>query len=136
MRRLTAVLAAIALAAGGVMVTASPASAIPADCSLYARISADPGAMYGRAEAYCPNRESFDLKIIVRRMDGWQGNAPVASGYRELIEQGWWWVSATEPCSDVQTNKQYFAHAYLYDTRFVYPILVDEVKSPAIWGHC
>ncbi|WP_329084270.1 hypothetical protein [Streptosporangium sp. NBC_01469] len=127
---------ATAVAVAGVLVPASPASARPHDCSLSVRLSPDPGSMYARADVNCANTERYAVQIIIRREDGWQGNSNVAEAYAGRNRKGYDWLSTSEPCSDVQTNKKYHAHAYLYDTRAGYPIEVKDVKSSSITGHC
>lgn len=135
MRRSLSLVAALAAAMAACIAAPPPASARPADCALYANIFTNSNGLQGRAEVICPNREDYRVEVYLRRMDGWR-NTPVAFAGKDLIEQGWQILSAYEPCSDVQTDKQYFAHAYLYDGRFGPPIEIRDVKSNTVWGHC
>lgn len=123
------------LAGSGVLLAGSPAQARPKDCSLSVKISPDKGAMYARADVKCKKKEHFAIKIIIRRKD-FGTNAPVATSYKGYHKSGYTFRSTTEPCKDVSTKKKYFAHAYLYDTRFGYPIEVKDIKSNTIKGHC
>lgn len=123
------------LAVSGALVPASPAAARPADCSLHVRISPDPGSMYARAEVNCPQKEHYAISIVIRREDP-IGNRNVAENYKGRHQQGYDYLSTSEPCSDVQTNRKYHAHGYLYDTRFGPPIEVKDVKTRSVSGHC
>lgn len=129
--------ATAALALIGAVTPAAPAAAIPKDCSLSVRISADPGSMYARADLNCAKPETYWIDIIIYRHDGILGAVKVAEKeVKRTNHQGLDWLSTSEPCSDVQTNRQYSAKAYLYDARFEYPIEVKDVSSPKKQGHC
>ncbi|GAA5042528.1 hypothetical protein HNP84_002146 [Thermocatellispora tengchongensis] len=117
------------------LVPAAPAAARPADCSIVARISPDPGSMYARAEVNCPKKEHFSVTIRIRR-DDWHGNTVVATRYKGTHHQGFFSLSTSEPCSDVEPGKKYFAEAELNDTRFGPPIEIRTVKSRTVSGHC
>lgn len=134
--RLTAMsVVAMSLATVGALLPASPASARPHDCSLSVKISKDPGSMYARADVNCRNKEHFAISIVIRRED-FLRNANVAENYKGFHASGYTYLSTSEPCGDVQTNKKYHAHAYLYDTRFGPPVEVKDVKSASVSGHC
>lgn len=130
--------ATIAMVVAGVALLVSPASARPYDCELtVTQVQMDGNkGMMGRAEVYCARPETYTVRVYIRRKD-WYGNTPVAFGDRDRKNyQGRTYAYAYEPCSDLQTNKQYFTHAYLDDTRFGPPIEVKDIKSPRFAGHC
>lgn len=128
---------AATLAATGALFPTSPAAARPADCRLSVRISPDPGGLYSRAEVNCARSEHYTVRVIIRRKDFGVTWRPVADAERGYHQSGYGFVSASEPCSDVDPKKQYKAHAYLYDNRLPGPgVEVKDVQSNIVSGHC
>lgn len=91
--------------------------------------------MYARAEVNCSNKEHFAIDVDIYREDtGPDGQ--VAHAYKGYHASGYTYLSTSEPCSDVQTNKRYYAKATLFDTRFGPGIDVKETQSGTVSGHC
>lgn len=129
--------AATAIAAIGVVLPGSPASARPIDCSLTVVVErvTDYG-LQARAKVVCPSPEHFTVHVYLRREDR-LSNPVVDHGSGDSNGgRGPVYAYATEPCSDVQTNKTYHATAKIMDTTYHYPIEVKEAKSDSVRGNC
>ena len=92
--------------------------------------------MQGSAGVSCDRPEHYSVYVYLRREDRFS-NPPVAEGEAHSRGRaGFVYAAATEPCSDVQTNKTYHATARVMDTTYYYPIEVKTGKSVSYWGHC
>ncbi|MFI8194876.1 hypothetical protein ACIF8T_40355 [Streptomyces sp. NPDC085946] len=128
--------AILTLATSGVIMTASSAQARPIDCSLSITIERHTSELGARAWVNCPKPEHYTVNVYLYR-DEWYGNDLVAQGKRDSNGAGGALSAyAAEPCSDLQTNKKYYARAVLYDTTYSYPIEVKDTQSGSYWGHC
>ncbi|MEU8205896.1 hypothetical protein [Streptosporangium sp. NPDC049046] len=128
--------AIVAMAAAGVLLPVSPASARPIDCNLTVNLVKVSEGFNAAANVYCSKGEHYTAYVYIRREDTF-GNSVVASGKVDSNgKSGWFHARASEPCSDVQTNKKYHAHGYIYDTTYGYPIEVKDFKTSSVTGHC
>ncbi|WP_204045407.1 hypothetical protein [Acrocarpospora phusangensis] len=130
-------MAVVAAVVVGVVVPAAPALAIPKDCSLTVVLINAPSALNARGSVYCTRPETYWVETVIYRHDSLGRKVKVAEGETKYNgHQGWGYAHASEPCSDVQTNKNYSARAFLYDARLVYPIEVKDATSSTVRGHC
>jgi hypothetical protein len=121
----------------GTLVPASPASAIPADCSIRAYITTLGTGVLGVAEAQCRRNEGqrgIDVDIYRSGFLGW---TQVAHKYVKRNGAGIFRITTLEPCSDADTDRKYKARAALFDERFPGPpIEIRDVDSNTVQGHC
>ncbi|WP_283139407.1 hypothetical protein [Rhizohabitans arisaemae] len=133
--RISALTAALTVGISTFALPTAPASARPHDCQIRVFIEQWSSGLVGKARVDCANREDYRVEVIIRRKDGWTHTRVAFAGI-DYIEQGTRWVQTSEPCSDVETTKQYSVKGILYDGRFGPPIDVKEVETGLIQGHC
>lgn len=133
MRLAAGSIAAASLAVSGVLLPASPAVAAVDDCTLETTIYRESQGLYARAEVNCPQRENYSVHVQIYRED-WFGSTEVAGEYKTTQHAGYDYVGASEPCSDVQTNKKYRAYGRLKQAG----LGIDEKthESATVQGHC
>jgi hypothetical protein len=131
--------AAFALVIIAMAMLASPASARPHDCDLKVELFRNGATdrLIGRGIVKCANPEQYIVQVYIRRHD-LVSRTPVGSGREDERSKvgGATIAIAEEPCSDVETDKEYTAQAYLYDTRFYYPIEIKDEETAEMTGPC
>ncbi|GAA1859130.1 hypothetical protein [Asanoa iriomotensis] len=134
--RTVALLAVGITALAGVVLPASPASARPIDCSLTAVLYQSPAGLQASGQVYCSTPETYNLMVYLYRRDFLVGTVVAQAVVGRNNYQGYTTAYAVEPCSALQTNKQYDAKIALDDTRFGPGIRVKEIITNKVWGHC
>ncbi|WP_147315767.1 hypothetical protein [Asanoa ferruginea] len=124
------------MALAGVLLPASPAAARPIDCSLTAVLYQSPAGLQASGQVYCSTPETYDVKVYLYRRDWCCGTVVASSVVGRNNYAGYTTAYAVEPCSDLQTDKQYDAKIALDDTRFGPGIRVKEIITNKVTGHC
>jgi hypothetical protein len=135
-RAITGSALAAAAVTAGLVVPASPAAARPIDCSLAVGVHQISVGLEGRAKVYCSQPEHYTVHVSLFREDGWFDGLVATGIGRSNGRAGSVFAFAVEPCSDVQTNKTYYARGRVEDTTYYYPIEVKVAVSSSVWGHC